>query len=1192
MLLVITSLFYPALALYSSSAQSFNSFLGPSAVSGFYSQQDLRNIWEGHPVLRVVEDAVSRAKCGKQRTLRLERVLIQNSFAENSDHSALNYQILKSTLDFEQHIANQVNAHGCLKGIDGHCFVISPLAFWDQTLSPSDLTRDTNILETLSLSRNTTVSGIPITPHMVLAGRGSFGYEQADQYDYADFLALTFFFPDSDCLGNAEHEAWLEFIQGAASSTAEPTRKHAPTLIALEYDTSHTLPSHFSPISLFLYLAYFVFFVYVGLSMRGMVAVHSRIGLTFTALVEIAVSTITSLSVCALVGFRVTMVPWELLPILIVFVGAENMFSLVNAVTQTSVTLPVKERIAVGLSHAGTSNTLKVVTYNALLGTLAIFANRNGAGAITQFCVFAIVVLVAHWFLAHTFFLAVLSIDIQRLELSELLRQDPSLAPAPVAHTSKRPDSGEDLSSLSKWKKLLGSKRGFLQRRFKKDFSLVLLLAIIAALYYVTSPKASPAESDSQVSTSRGALSKGIPSMPLEQDRQSAAWRIWKTLNPDEDSLLHLRIEMPTVLTFGPNSTPGHNAQQLVELDHSRPKLYRLRSVRRAIWFAKIVILPIAATTTALYFLCLYLLKDAELLEAQRNRAEPASANVVDEMPLQGRVLFTTMPRAFPTDVEFLMASKDGTIIASVGMDNELVIIWRNDHDKQSVVTADTAEILKRPASTSSAASSITALCIDERGTLCAVGTDAGIVAVWGIDNGTITLLSHFAQDSSSAGVVDLFFLPTTNLSSVLTVYEDGTVIRWTVNDMVTPMYISPHHPGQTVKSMATRVQAENRWVVGFAIDDGSVQISEVGDLSPAIVPDCILRSGSPADLVTKIAACSVDMNHSRHLIIGTVTETGVVSLWHGQTGECMYIFDDGYPGIDSLHLSPVAAEKCLACGELPPESFTVSFSAGDVVLFYRGYLANQTRRCCCAHSGQQHSPVREISFGKRSRATSMVSSVSSSPTNIRSRMATSTANNQLLPDVTSFPVSGHGIHSRRASEKDASRRTESLTIPCMSDDNDPSQPLNRWPASPVSRTSTAWSNLVVTRLANANCERGSWNVSEREIVGIHRKARMQKAKGDTTLVTSSGALSSKGLTPAALDRWELWAFDPISARMQSAPLVLLVDSHFSDAPNTGKPAEPPRLPFTRASPFFRAGSHGLIGLGNTIGVFNFSSPA
>jgi hypothetical protein len=117
----------------------------------------------------------------------------------------------------------------------------------------------------------------------------------------------------------------------------------------------------------------------------------------------------------------------------IVFVGAENMFNLVrqisfdfrfsyifyqvDAVGKTSVTLSVKQRIAQGLSHAGTSNTLKVFAYNTILGIIAFFA----AGAIRQFCVFAIVVLVAHWFLAHTFFMAVLSIDIQRLEASALL---------------------------------------------------------------------------------------------------------------------------------------------------------------------------------------------------------------------------------------------------------------------------------------------------------------------------------------------------------------------------------------------------------------------------------------------------------------------------------------------------------------------------------------------------------------------------------------------------------------------------------------------------------------------------------------------------------------------------------------------------------------------------------------------------
>ena len=60
----------------------------------------------------------------------------------------------------------------------------------------------------------------------------------------------------------------------------------------------------------FSYVAYLAFFVYFGRSMRRMDTVHSRIGLAFTGLVEIVVSTLTSLSVCAIVGFRVTMVPW------------------------------------------------------------------------------------------------------------------------------------------------------------------------------------------------------------------------------------------------------------------------------------------------------------------------------------------------------------------------------------------------------------------------------------------------------------------------------------------------------------------------------------------------------------------------------------------------------------------------------------------------------------------------------------------------------------------------------------------------------------------------------------------------------------------------------------------------------------------------------------------------------------------
>lgn len=119
----------------------------------------------------------------------------------------------------------------------------------------------------------------------------------------------------------------------------------------------------------------------------------------------------------------------------------------------------MKQRIAEGLGRAGTSNTLKVVSYNSILGVISVFS----VGAIRQFCVFAIVVLVAHWFLAHTFFITVLSIDIQRLELEELLRQGTNLTPA-ITHGGT-PRSG------TVWQRI----KGLLKGRAATNLSLLMV---------------------------------------------------------------------------------------------------------------------------------------------------------------------------------------------------------------------------------------------------------------------------------------------------------------------------------------------------------------------------------------------------------------------------------------------------------------------------------------------------------------------------------------------------------------------------------------------------------------------------------------------------------------------------------------------------------------------------------------------
>ena len=184
-----------------------------------------------------------------------------------------------------------------------------------------------------------------------------------------------------------------------------------------------------------------------------------------------------------MVIFSLTMRHRGIFPLVIMFIGAENMFSLVRvmpaagffvclfltifqveAVVKTSITLPVKERIAEGLSRAGTSNSLKVLSYNVILGIIAFFAS----GATRQFCAFAVVVLVAHWFLVHTFFVAVLSIDIQRLELDELLQQNANFTPPiPPAEQTAQPNG--------RGRKLMAALRGLFRGRANKNMSLFLV---------------------------------------------------------------------------------------------------------------------------------------------------------------------------------------------------------------------------------------------------------------------------------------------------------------------------------------------------------------------------------------------------------------------------------------------------------------------------------------------------------------------------------------------------------------------------------------------------------------------------------------------------------------------------------------------------------------------------------------------
>ncbi|KAH7890008.1 sterol-sensing domain of SREBP cleavage-activation-domain-containing protein [Phlebopus sp. FC_14] len=1186
---VITSLSYPALAIYSSSpsysrlvstSNVLDTFLKAHLESGTYAQRDLQNFWQGHPNLQIRQDDVARARCGFDRTLRVERVLIRSNTVDN----ALTYQTLSSALQLERRISERVATQGisCVHASAEGCFVLSPLAFWNH--DEERLRSDPNISHTLKHRSNVSVAGIRITPQMVLAGRN---FERSStSVDTALFLVSTFVFPESDCSSSTGHDSWLQILVNSSLDSVDVFAETVePTLLALEYDHSLAKNSGFLSISSFVYLAYGIFFAYVSWSMKRMNGVHTRIGLTFTALFEIAASTVTSLSVCALMRFKVTMVPWSLLPIVIIFVGAENMFNLVDAVTKTSVTLPVKERIAEGLSRAGTSNTLKVVSYNCVLGILAHYS----AGAIRQFCTFAVVVLVAHWFLAHTFFLAVLSIDIQRLELDELLRQNPSLTPSVGAPQS----DSTTLKSASWWKWMTYRAKDLLRGRATKNISLFLLLATTATLYVMTRPRV---RGDLDIGVALPPATLPRPPQPQTLQANDPAWHLWKVLNPDKDPLVHLRIEVPTIVAFRPDVAAGQNSEETAQ---SSTPIFDL-----LVWLLKILPIPMASTLLPLYGLLLYLLKDAELLEAQRNRPGADVANNV-ENTLRSHVSFSTLPRAFSSDVELLAASADGRCFAAVSLQNELNF-WCLD-EKDSPRSINTTTALSNISATSSTHLTISAVAVDNSGNHVAFGTAAGAVVVCSVKEKNTRFHEPLKLLGNMSGVKELHFAPPFSTAMrhkagpysrpcspdfsetrphVIALYHGGGIAQWRFSPQPSCFVLGPTSSERTVQSHFLRVRSTDRLLVAFSLEDGSLEITEICQNSDTGI-HCSLQAGNFSDRAATVDACCVRWNDSDRVIICVASEAGIVSLWDAVSSECLSVVDEPHGAVDQIRLSGIRLENCHLCGELPTDSILIALSTGHVVALYRAYVASQRRHCSCPRNTPRPTAISSTSPGRRSRSSS-TASASGTP----SARRLSTPSNPSVPDTSSFPVSGHGILSRRATEKESLRRpSESLLLPPVIDEYDGGHPLG--PLNRPSRSST----VTVVKEGEATCERGGWDTVQGRIVGMRRISRPQNKEKNAVSRAPASATQSQGLTEAALDRWECWSYEPSTLLLQGSVLSSLYDELRQTAPARSKPSDTssgpkldyPRLPFTRVAPFHMSQSTGVAGFGNTVGVFHFS---
>ncbi|KAH9827105.1 Sterol-sensing domain of SREBP cleavage-activation [Teratosphaeria destructans] len=285
----------------------------------------------------------------------------------------------------------------------------SPLMYWNN--SAVTIEQDEDIIRTVNDQSGTSSSlNVALRPASVFAGKKF----DRKRLLAADALVLTLMNKASDNVGGKWTNRMKSISQGACGNC---------TLFPHDGNVTRNKVYEFSfvPLSisehLALTFAYSCMALYVLFSLRRIKAFHSRFGLVVTAITQVTCSILSSFTICGILKINLSMIPQNAYPFVVLVIGLENMFRLINAVLQYPATTATDQRIANALGDIGPVSVATAFQNIAILSILARFVSPG----VAAFCAFACIATLFDVFFLLTFFIAVLNVDIRRLELQDAL---------------------------------------------------------------------------------------------------------------------------------------------------------------------------------------------------------------------------------------------------------------------------------------------------------------------------------------------------------------------------------------------------------------------------------------------------------------------------------------------------------------------------------------------------------------------------------------------------------------------------------------------------------------------------------------------------------------------------------------------------------------------------------------------------
>lgn len=157
-------------------------------------------------------------------------------------------------------------------------------------------------------------------------------------------------------------------------------------------------------------ISYSAMFLYVAISLGSLkrpLWVHSKILLAFGGILVVIFSIIISVGLCSLFGVSATLIISEVIPFLVLAIGVDNIFILVDTYQTTNPKHTVERRLGDTLAQVGSSITMASLSESAafLLGMLTRMP------AVVAFSVYASVAILFDFLLQITFFAALVALD-------------------------------------------------------------------------------------------------------------------------------------------------------------------------------------------------------------------------------------------------------------------------------------------------------------------------------------------------------------------------------------------------------------------------------------------------------------------------------------------------------------------------------------------------------------------------------------------------------------------------------------------------------------------------------------------------------------------------------------------------------------------------------------------------------------